>query len=197
MSVTELGRPDAPWTAEGSTARELLDTITQHIVKHGLADAALRRLALIAGTSHRMLVYYFGSRDGLLGAVLHELRGAESRQIMGQATSRRDALERAWNYYTAPQRELEMRIFFHLAGQAAHDSRGAHSDFTDAIVTTWTRELRDLCEAEGADPDVAQAEARLLIASLRGLLLDRLLTGDEVGTDAAFRRLVATASGKV
>jgi len=195
MSVTQLRPAAAPWTAEGSTGREFLDRITQHIVTHGLSDAALRQLAPIAGTSHRMLVYYFGSRDGLLGAVLHELRGAESREIIGQATSRRDALERVWTYYTAPERQLEMRIFFYLAGQAAHDGQG-HADFTDAIVATWTEEMRQVCESDGLDPVAAQAEARLLIAALRGLLLDRLLTGDETGTDQAFHRLATTASGK-
>lgn len=194
MSVTELRPADAPWTAEGSEGRAYLDRITEHIIERGLSEAALRQLAPIAGTSHRMLVYYFGSRDGLLGAVLHELRGAESREIIGQASSRSDALERLWTYYTAPERQLEMRIFFYLAGQAAHDGSG-HSDFTDAIVATWTDELRQVCEREGMDPGSAQAEARLLIASVRGLLLDRLLTGDENGTDVAFQRLFTT-SGK-
>jgi hypothetical protein len=47
------------------------------------------------------------------------------------------------------------------------------------------------------DPGSAQADARLLIASLRGLLLDRLLTGDEVGTDEAFQRLLTASLGKV
>ena len=79
-------------------------------------------------------------------------------------------------------------------GQAAHDGSG-HSDFTDAVVATWTDELRQVCEREGMPPESAQAEARLLIASVRGLLLDRLLTGDETGTDVAFQRLLTT-SGK-
>jgi len=195
MSVTELRPADAPWTAEGSEGRTYLDRITAHIIEHGLSEAALRQLAPIAGTSHRMLVYYFGSRDGLLGAVLHELRGAESREIIGHASSRRDALQRVWAYYTAPERQLEMRIFFYLAGQAAHDGAG-HSAFTDAVVATWTAELRQVCERDGMNPESAQREARLLVASVRGLLLDRLLTGDEAGTDLAFQRLVTTTSGK-
>lgn len=195
MSVTELRPAHAPWPANGP-GREFLDRITAHVIEHGLSDAALRQLARIAGTSHRMLVYYFGSRDGLLGAVLHELRGAESHEIIGRASSRREALEGVWAYYTGPERQLEMRIFFYLAGQAAHDA-GAHADFTDAIVATWTDELRQVCEREGLDPGSSQAEARLLVASLRGLLLDRLLTGDVAGTDQAFRRLVTTASGEV
>jgi AcrR family transcriptional regulator len=190
MSVTEL-RPSDGQTSDGSTAREFLDRITEHIVANGLSQAALRQLAPIAGTSHRMLVYYFGSRDGLLGAVLHELRSAESKDIIGRASSRRDALQRAWSYYTAPERELEMQIFFYLAGQAAHHG-AAHSEFTDAIVAAWTDELRQVCERDGTSPRAAPAEARLLIASLRGLLLDRLLTGDVTGTDLAFRRLLDT-----
>ena len=195
MSVAERQPAAAPWTVEGSAGREFLDKITRHIIDNGLSEAALRQLARIAGTSHRMLVYYFGSRDGLLGAVLHELRGPESRDIIGNAASRRDALERAWHYYSAPQREIQMRLFFYLAGQTAHDGVG-HSEFTDAIVAAWTDELRQVCEREGMRPDAAAAEARLLIASLRGLLLDRLLTGDVAGTDAAFQRLVTTATGR-
>ncbi|MDP9100805.1 MAG: TetR family transcriptional regulator [Actinomycetota bacterium] len=196
MSVTALQPALASSAPEGSPGRELLDTITDHIVRYGLSDAALRQLARIAGTSHRMLVYYFGSRDGLLGAVLHELRGVESREILGRATSRRQALEAVWAYYTAPERELEMQIFFYLAGQAAHDRKGT-ADFTDAVVATWTEEFRQVCQREGMDTALARAEARLLVASVRGLLLDRLLTGDRAGTDEAFQRLLITASGKV
>jgi hypothetical protein len=142
-----------------------------------------------------MLIYYFGSRDGLLGAVWHELRGAESREIVGRTTTRRQALEAVWSYYTAPERQLEMQIFFYLAGQAAHSQE--RTPFTDAIVATWTDELRLVCEREGMDAESAQDEARLLLAALRGLLLDRLLTGDVNGSDRAFHRLLATTSGKV
>lgn len=195
MSVAQL-RPDhVPWTVEGTPGREFLDRITAHIMEHGLSETALRQLAIIAGTSHRMLIYYFGSRDGLLGAVLHELRGAESREIIGRAKSRRQALQALWSYYSAPDRQLEMRVFFYLAGQAAHNRRD-HSGFTDAIVATWADALRHACEREGMDSQSAQAEARLLVASMRGLLLDRLLTRDETGTDMAFQRLLATASAK-
>lgn len=195
VSVTRLRPAQSDWKVEGTPGRVFLDRITAHIVEHGLSDSALRQLATLAGTSHRMLIYYFGSRDGLLGAVLHELRGVESREILGRATSRRQALEAVWRYYTAPERELEMQIFFYLAGQAAHDRQNA-SDFTDAVVATWTNELRLVCEREGMDTRSAQAEARLLVASMRGLLLDRLLTGDATGTDAAFKRLLTRASGK-
>lgn len=190
MSVTSLRSTRG---VDGTPGRDFLDRITAHIVEHGLSDAALRQLASIAGTSHRMLIYYFGSRDGLLGAVLHELRGVESREILGRATSRRQALAAVWDYYTAPERRLEMQIFFHLAGQAAYDRDGA-SDFTDAVVATWTDELRHVCEREGMDTATAQAEARLLVAALRGLLLDRLVTGDDAGTDTAFQRLLTTVS---
>lgn len=195
MSVTELQSSQAPWTVEGTPGREFLDRITAHIIEHGLSEAALRQLATIAGTSHRMLIYYFGSRDGLLGAVLHELRGAESREIIGTAKTRMQALQALWDYYTAPERRLEMQIFFHLAGQAAHKPKDS-SVFTDAVVATWTEELRHVCEREGIDDASAQAEARLLVASVRGLLLDRLLTRDEIGTGLAFQRLLATTSGK-
>ena len=149
MSVAPLRAADTRSAIEGTPGREFLDRITAHIIEHGLSEAALRQLATIAGTSHRMLIYYFGSRDGLLGAVLHELRGAESREIIGKTKTRRQALQAVWRYYAAPERQLEMQIFFYLAGRAAHD-RSA-TDFTDAVVATWTEELRHVCEREGMD----------------------------------------------
>jgi AcrR family transcriptional regulator len=195
MSVSPLASgPDR--YLEGTPGRVFLDRITAHIIEHGLSEVVLRQLAPIAGTSHRMLVYYFGSRDGLLGAVLHELRGAESREIMGNAATRREALQNVWDYFTAPERELEMRIFFYLAGQAAHDGTGS-STFTDAVVATWSDELAAVCEREGMARPTAEAEARLLIAAVRGLLLDRLLTDDPPGVDAAFRHLLVRCSGEV
>ena len=37
---------------------------------HGLADRSLRDLALAAGSSHRMIIYHFGSRAGLVAALV-------------------------------------------------------------------------------------------------------------------------------
>jgi AcrR family transcriptional regulator len=54
-----------------SQARErLLAAAVDHAMRDGIADLSLRELAAAIGTSHRMLLYHFGSREGLLIAVV-------------------------------------------------------------------------------------------------------------------------------
>jgi AcrR family transcriptional regulator len=55
-------------------ARErLLDAVVEHFTTDGLADQSLRRIAEATGTSHRMLLYHFGSKEGLLLAVVQSV----------------------------------------------------------------------------------------------------------------------------
>jgi AcrR family transcriptional regulator len=48
----------------------LLAGAVEHVLRHGVATLSLRPLAAALGTSDRMLLYWFGSRDRLLTAVL-------------------------------------------------------------------------------------------------------------------------------
>ena len=49
---------------------ELLDQVTDHVLEHGLIGLTLRPVAAAIGTSDRMLIYHFGSRDALVSAVV-------------------------------------------------------------------------------------------------------------------------------
>lgn len=62
-----------------SRREELLDAVTDHVVEHGLIGLTLRPVAAAIGTSDRMLVYYFGGRDGLIAEVLAR---SEDRSIV-------------------------------------------------------------------------------------------------------------------
>ena len=60
--------------ARTALSREtLLPRLAAHVLEHGLADASLRPLARAAGTSDRMLIYHFGSKDALIAALLRHL----------------------------------------------------------------------------------------------------------------------------
>jgi AcrR family transcriptional regulator len=189
MPVNVLAAPSVTPSVERGPAREWLDRITDHIVEHGLRDASLRRLATIAGTGHVQLRYYFGSRDGLLGAVLHDLRRRHSFAFTAAATSRRELLTNAWSHFSTPEHELEMRLFFHIAGVAVETPAG-YSQFLDSVVATWVEAGTELGVREGLPYERAKSEARLMAAAVRGLLLDRLLTGEQAAVDAAFMRLL-------
>ena len=51
-----------PGQSEALSAKErLLDAVIEHFTADGLADQSLRRIAEAVGSSHRMLLYHFGS----------------------------------------------------------------------------------------------------------------------------------------
>src|SRR5437879_9141524 len=63
-------------TATGTKDR-LLDAAMDYVAVHGSSGLSLRQLAIAIGTSHRMLIYHFGSKEGLLVEVI---RTVEARQ---------------------------------------------------------------------------------------------------------------------
>lgn len=165
--------------------QELLDAVVAHIRAHGIVDTTLRQLAEAVGTSHRMLLYHFGSREGLLSAAVESIEAAERdahRPIIEESTSTEEALRRVWRRLRAPQRAGEERLFFELAALAAQRRPGTEG-LRASYVEPWLA-------VAGSDP-AARAALRVDLAVLRGLLLDLLVTGDRRGVDAAFEAWLA------
>src|SRR3954451_15959464 len=75
--------------AEGSRAR-LLEAAMTHVAAHGVGEISLRGLAAALGTSHRMLIYHFGSREGLLIEVIRTVE-AQQRAALEQMLAETDA----------------------------------------------------------------------------------------------------------
>ncbi len=53
----------------------ILDKLADHVLAHGLSASSLRPLAKAAGTSDRMLIYYFADKSALIAAVLQHIAG--------------------------------------------------------------------------------------------------------------------------
>ena len=186
MALAETpGREGRP----GGTARErLLESVVQHFAADGLADQSLRRIAEAIGTSHRMLLYHFGSKDGLL---LEVVRAVEARtevrlvDLGGDAAGETDDLiRRMWAYLADPALGDFERLFFALYGRALQGDESIRPLLKDD-VEHWIDANVTLSARLGVPADVARAHARLGLAVMRGLLLDLLATGDRAGTDTA------------
>jgi AcrR family transcriptional regulator len=149
-----------------------------HLRATGDVGISLRELAAIAGTSHFLLSYHFGSRHGVLGAVLHQLRGQDVRVVFEKSPSRRAAMESAWRHYTGPAGSLELRLFYHLVGLAAGNAE-EHAAFVEGVVSLWTDPLTKMGLEEGLSLEESALQARYLIGAQRGLLLDWVLTQDD------------------
>jgi AcrR family transcriptional regulator len=171
-----------------SPREELLRAAVEHVSAHGVSDLSLRELARAIGTSHRMLIYHFGSKEGLFVAIVGENERAQ-RDFLLAAFANGDAtptelLRLAWNRLADPSMWPSERLFFELYGQALLNRSGTTS-FLDEIVSSWIDPASRLLSELGEAPERARARARLNLAIVRGLLLDLLATRDVEGTDAA------------
>jgi AcrR family transcriptional regulator len=140
-------------------------------------------------------VYHFGSKQGLLVAVV---RAVEERQRALLADLGADSalppveLARAlWARLTDPALAPYERLFFEVYGQALQ-GREHTTAVLDGVVESWVAPATELNVRNGLAPDTARALARLGVAVTRGLLLDLLATGDRAGVDAAMEQFLAT-----
>ena len=188
---------------EVTTAREaLLDAAVAHAAHHGVSDQSLRQLATALGTSHRMLIYHFGSKEGLLTEIVRRVEARQRAQIAaltaatsgeGAATTDApdvtspEALEALWDHFADEALWPWERLFFEVYAQALQGRPHAQG-LLDEAIGAWVDPLADLLVSQGTPPADARDEARLMRAVTRGLLLDLLATGDRAGVDAAMRR---------
>ncbi|MHB8450904.1 MAG: TetR/AcrR family transcriptional regulator [Mycobacteriales bacterium] len=176
---------------------ELVQRATGALIERGLSDLSLRELATLTGTSHRMLIYHFGSRNALLMEVAREVerrqRAVLADLLEGFDGSLADLARCFWRSLCAPTLAPLERLFFELYGQ---DLQGKLADgaFLAGVVDNWIEPMVPVLMAEGLTEADARAEARLGLAVVRGLLLDLLATGDRVEVDCAFERHLAAVS---
>jgi AcrR family transcriptional regulator len=177
----------------GATGREaLLARALGRFAEHGVRDTSLRALADAIGTSHRMLIYHFGSRDGLLAAVVDTVeQGARDAlaQIIEEANADPDPLAAGLRYWHLVTDEALVYgpLFFELSSHAMLGLRYA-VDLRERLVVSWLDALTSMWTARGVPPHEAREQASLDLATARGLLHDLLLTGDRKRVDAAMLR---------
>lgn len=181
-------------TTTPSPRDRLLAAATAHVAAHGFHDLSLRELAAAIGTSHRMLLYHFGSKEELFVEIVRAFE-AQQRQIMtefiaGADEPATDLMRRVWKQVSAPAAADQVRLFFQVYGQAL-DGGEAMAEALDGIVTDWLAPMVALEKERGTATKHTKAEVRLGVAVMRGLLLDLLATGDRRGVNAAFERFIA------
>jgi AcrR family transcriptional regulator len=179
-------------------ARErLLAAAMDHVAEHGVGNLSLRGLAAALGTSHRMLIYHFGSREGLLIEVIRTVeaqqRAALAAMLLDEEAPPAETMRRMWRRVADPALWPNERLFFEVYAQALQGS--AHAlPLLDGIVEKWVEPLTRIAVAQGRPEAEARAEARLGVAVTRGLLLDLLATGDRAAVDAAMERYIEAVS---
>jgi AcrR family transcriptional regulator len=194
MSEQRPGSPGSPGgQQEGQAPRgKLLAAAIDYVVAHGLGDLSLRDLAAAIGTSHRMLIYHFGSKEGLLVAIVAAIEADQRDFLAGLAADPDagpvEATRIMWERVSDPAMWPSERLFFEVYGQALQGRPGT-AGFGDGGAESWV-ELAANANPFGLPAKTARADARLGVAVVRGLLLDLLATGDRAAVDAAFERFI-------
>ncbi|MGE0229836.1 MAG: TetR/AcrR family transcriptional regulator [Dehalococcoidia bacterium] len=161
---------------------QLLERILAEVSANGLADRSLRELASAIGSSHRMLHYHFGSRAGLVAAVVEAVEGAQRALLSELAGEIDDPVELAralWVRTVAPEMLPFVRLFFECVGLTGGQG----------LTDPWLALSSEVGERIGVATD--EDELRLGVAVTRGLLIDVLASGDAIDATRSFERFLA------
>jgi AcrR family transcriptional regulator len=173
----------------------ILDACVDHALAHGLPDR-LEPFATAAGVSNRMLIYHFGTRDALLRDVLRRARQRQ-REFFGALVAPRPdepyphTLRRAWRTMTGPAGRPYLGMFGRLREDAG---QRLWPDFRREATTDWLPPFEDGMRSLG-HPELAT----LVLAVVRGLVMDIEATGDVPRADRAFDdflAMLATLTGR-
>ncbi len=177
---------------EPEIKQRLLDACTDHALEHGLPDR-LDPLVRATGTSARMLIYHFGTRDALLSAILDSARQRQLATFGDVLRVHPDrpytaTLARAWTFMTGPEGRPYLRMFGLWRESAAQKHR---PDFRRAATTDWLGPLE-----EGLQSMDRPELATLVLAVIRGLLMDLDATEDHDRANAAFAHFLSTLDAR-
>ncbi|MGD9995909.1 MAG: TetR/AcrR family transcriptional regulator [Ilumatobacteraceae bacterium] len=172
---------------------ELLSAVIAAAADGGLARRSLRDLAAQVGTSHRMLIHHFGSRDGLLAAVVEAMEREQIERIRAQPADPVEAVRDTWRRTSDPAFWPVERLFFECYARGAQ-GEPPFDRLVPKLVDDTLRAITD----RGVDPDSDRAVlGRLALAVIRGLLLDLVATGDRDATDRAAEMFASMISATV
>jgi AcrR family transcriptional regulator len=181
-------------TARGEARRrELLERVTDDVAAHGLADFSLRRAARAAGTTHKVLLYHFDGAEDLLRQAIVRLR--QRRIDSGMAASAAAATERD----TLSARVLALwpvlsgvdsgqQVLDRAIGLAMYDSEHYASLGGREASKHYLPALLSLCPAGWGERRKLEV-AEMVLATLRGFLVDLRTSGDTEGIGAGLAAL--------
>jgi AcrR family transcriptional regulator len=191
---TNAGYRRSTGSPRGEARRlELLAQVTDDLATNGLVDFSLRRAARAAGTTHKVLLYHFDGVEDLLRQAVAELRERRIENAMvavseGPAeASLAERIRVVWPMLTGEEAGLA-RVLDQAMGLAMYDpdryrelGRHASEQYLPILVA--------LCPPQWSERR-KQGVAEMILAALRGFLLERLISGDEDGVAAGFEALL-------
>jgi AcrR family transcriptional regulator len=171
-----MARPPDP-----KRRQALLDGAVDYVLANGISDLSLRPLAAALGTQAPVLLHHFGSKEHLVEELLRRVRDrVRALGRSAEAEAPRSGLPAVWTCLSDPDQAPLMRLFFEAYGLALRDP-DRYSDFLEHAIHDW------LDEPLAAIDEIS---ATLAIATVTGLVLDLLTTGDRGRVEEAMERFL-------
>ncbi|WIY01365.1 TetR/AcrR family transcriptional regulator [Amycolatopsis mongoliensis] len=170
---------------------ELLAKITDDVAENGLVDFSLRRAARAAGTTHKVLLYHFEGAEDLLRQVVFSLRerriGNALTAVADAPATLTDRVRAAWESLRDEESELR-RVLDQAMGLAMYDP-GRYAALGRGASRQYLPTLLSFCPSHW--PEQRKFEvASMILATLRGFLVDLLTSDDGSGAEAGFEALL-------
>ena len=170
--------------------RELVDRVADELGINGLVDFSLRRAARAAGTTHKVLLYHFDGPEDLLAQAVAQLRERRITRALAAATGEtgdRSLADRARSMWPTLIGE-ESWVLDQAIGLAMYDA-ARYADLAREASKQYLPALLSICPP--AWPERRKIEvAQLILATLRGFLIEWRTSGDSAGIEAGLTALV-------
>jgi AcrR family transcriptional regulator len=176
---------------------ELLESAYQYVLSHGLADLSLRPLAAAIGSSPRVLLYLYGSKDELVRALLGRARSDElafldhAHADVGAHLDLATAVRSTWAWLAGAEHRPLLCLWVEAYARSLIEPEGPWASFAGQTVADWLSLLAAAQPDRRRGTKAGLAERTLALAVLRGALLDLLATGDAARTTAAVEEFAA------
>jgi AcrR family transcriptional regulator len=159
------------------------------VLQHGLIDMSLRPLAEAIGSSPRVLLFLFGSKDGLVRELLARAREAELAMLQTVAQQGHHDLAEAaswlWQWLSDAQHRDLLYLWVEAYGRSLTTPQGPWGGFAESTVRDWLHVLQEHQPEHFRSTAAAAQQRTRILAMLRGALLDLLATGETARVTAA------------
>jgi AcrR family transcriptional regulator len=170
--------------------RELLDRVTDDLAANGLVDFSLRRAARAAGTTHKVLLYYFDGAEDLLAQAVYRLRERRIGPAMAAASGDQtlaDRVRAVAEVLLAEESGLR-RVLDQAMGLAMYDT-ARYAALGREATRQYLPGLVALCP-EGWTGQRKRQVAEMILATLRGFTTEQLFSDDTEGITAGLEALL-------
>jgi AcrR family transcriptional regulator len=176
---------------------ELLERAYGYTLEHGLAELSLRPLAAAIGSSPRVLLFLFGSKDGLVRALLTRARRDELALVEQVRANRADGdlpmvVRTTWQWLVDRRHRPLLTLWLEAYARSLTEPEGPWAGFATQTVEDWLSLLRSAQAPDRRRTRAGAAERTLALSVLRGSLIDLLATGDVERTSAAIETHLRT-----